>query len=841
MILYTILWRTVLCVLLFGGRHAVYSGPTEVNLELNNETDEEEKEIKTVLSDLVNLFSKLIDWRFISLGGNVLQQPTNIVPDTNVIVQDDIKTLLQKYVRSLRRIECTYAYYAKMHLITLHKFIDEHLLFDETFAIVQQVNSKYLDAALKAQFTLIKVNYPNPDWMVDFIKFLKVDNKAKFHRHLENLMHTLQKNIFTEDCRPKSLPSIVSQVPEQDLLSSDNNQKVNWQELVKLHNENNNIRLDTDVNKWVQDNNLNNSRQNNNAGQSKCSRIYGNFFFNKIKNIKIAVNENISNLYLLLSQNHHILSHKDFDAQKDLSADNGYEPIKFKFIAQQTINDENTYSNDIYDEEIKRKRKLLDDMSSLNGITIVRPLKPFDVLQKTPTDENNPMCYQRRVYANLNLQKNLLMNEMECTYLYYAIQHLKTAQNIINSEVNNSVKKESIKVIGKYFTASLKTLATILNAGYQASEWMVQLVLYLEKIPALKDNKELLSKKNEEMSTFLTSSSGSCDFTNTPAVIPTPKINILDSTEGNLNDLQLKILFNGIVKTSPHTEYETRVYENLAQVNYLLTSNRSMLQYDNYMDFSPKKWLMSKKYLNENIINTLRWDETEKYKFKNDNGKWWKAVNNFWKKVLKTSDENETSVVNRIKSSVWISSRLLIFMRAALIRYSLLFLTHCKNIKLIIDGVEMLKFNPKITDEYKIYCSGTSEMLRQLLQTIGLEKDEVFTAIINEMDSDKTIDEKHTRTVKMAVKKLYQCSIYMKIEAHRPIRPIWNSKTLLVNTWPFETDRVLERVFYWVKDVKRAFLGYMHNFIKNFHFINFRTHNLLLNSFGNQWSRPVIE
>lgn len=822
MVYYTTVVNCFLVLLLFDGKHALDDN-VKMKLKLDHQNEYENNE-KNILSSFVSLLSNLKDWHTVKSKGSMTKftNVNQVSLGSNVFSLDEMK---KKIHHSMNNMNCTYAYYAKIHLELIQKIIDDGLFLTEIMELIYKINYKYTETTLKMLATLINMNYEPPDWMEDLIEYLEEKNERTFCRKLQSVLGLVTHVVSTPECEPKNLESVLS-IAKVDLKAqySEDNPWIIFQEQNKKP-----LGVDN-ADQWYQE--LSAAHPYNLLFKIKFYRAQ--IYFNSFEAIIKDINNNLSDINYLIYLNDLILPYTNYKLLENYGTKKKNRTVPIRLIK---VNDKNEllYDN-TYKNEITTRKKLQDDMISMNNINVLRPVIDIDIFEEDQLDSKNYMGFHRRIFTNLNRKMNSVMKELQCTYLYYAVQHLTLTQKIIAAESPSiSVSNDVVKLISSYFDVSLKTLATIFNKKYQAPEWMVLFLLYLQKVKDTTLNRKTLKAMSLKILRIL--KRVSCKMVIPPTFFLPQK----DLEITVYNPLQILIMqFILINITTSNTGYYKKnvikAYTNILQVNYLLQVNEHSLSFSNYMEFNSSYWLIDKNKLNSDILESLRWDLNLK-KEKKDTSL--QSVINTFLKCLVNFKDDETTIITGVQNSIWIHRTIMNLMQTALIRYSLLFLAHCKNIKLLINSVDVLKQNNDVLNEYKTYCSGISVPLKNFIQLVGLEKDLVLNAVIEEIDTEEINETNLQNTIKLGVQKLHQCSINMQINAHVPILPIWNSKILLVHSWPLESEKnILEKIFYWVKDVKQALIGYISIFQQNFNDIDFLKYNLLLKSFGNEMIHP---
>lgn len=821
----------------------------------------EEKHLRV---KIVELFLKAETWHSVSDGLlDVLIGYPILKKDPVELLKREVHKLKKMTNSILNDVSCTYAYYAKTHLSYIHTIVDNKLIYCEFVEVlISKMKRVYLDTAMQTLATFYNTDHYAPEWMKSFVLYLQQTEHDYdlFYNNLSRMMETLTKATTIDSCDPKNVPQIVSKMHRNEIMEEtfekhpclilhDNNS-----ECQKSNNINHWTLLGSDIldsedvavqfENWLKDDKKPNPRYNDENMKT--------YILHTSKDIVLNLNNNLSDIQYILHKNKSILPYYDY---KELNYptpnvdDDLNEKTKLHFGQYAGLQNESAKSKttDYFDKEKEKKILLENEVRAMMSVKTMHFTNhnKIDVLNKYHLNEQlNPKGFIRHEFAKSQNIMNTIMNGVECTYAHYANEHLSLATTVIlKYKKNKGLKKIIFPMISKYFEVSLMTIATIINKHYKVSDWMLNMIIYLKHINELFDeNFDLFTEdylKLLDVLAYKTKDDCKLDVTrDLVPFIPMERFNWEpeDTTERNYYSFKIFQLKGLCLKLSskPSTfkKYISLMNYNLSQIYYLLHLNEDVLPYDNFMQFHPSNWLITKDKLNLENINSLRWDVMVTRK-KDEN--WPLVANQLLNDVNKIVYE-DTNGINTVKNYIWIYKSVFNLLQATMIRYALSFLYHCNNVWWFIKSVEEFEENVVILEYYRQLCTGMSEPLEDLISWAGLENYRVLKNLPKKLNDIKNGNHDFSSTYKLWLKRLNKCSIRMNINSNIPVSPVWNSLTMHIYQWRSNLNKnILEDVFPWIVELKQGAIKFVSNVKNQFKNINFRFIHLILRSIENDF------
>lgn len=741
-------------------------------------------------------------------------------------------------------LQCTYAQYAQKHLTLLYSVADHYLLHENVAKVVLELQSLYVDVMRMAMATLLNKNYEPSKWMYDLLKFLHMETidpttyKAQLAGMLTKTMEITHAHSCNLNCLPKTFPEELmtektfyflynSLFDMKKPLASANPEKT-WlvgngirTEFVEQYSyEKQNYKPDEDPQKKY-------------VNIPIVVRVCDKYLFRYFMNLKTNIAKNVLDILYLINENRRgfpFSNYKSIDLQ---------EQKMLESFPLAKYNDETVNSDSDWYVEFVETDSLRGKVSELLNNGIWRSEKTNGLLQnirnkqepvKEGTEKIDYKHYYRSELSKLTKLNNSLMYDLQCTYAFYAQEHLKGVATVLNDKkgsTKSACHKDDLDLIADYFDVSLKSLATIYYANYQAPEWMLLLVVYLNNVRRFCKDMNNFKIENQKMMKIINDITTSCEITDSPPIVlklPKEEIQLTYTNQPIYKFKSLQLHTKDMRLT-----YVTTMCDNITRALYFMHINENVLQDKHYKSFHPNKWLFSSTAMTKNRVNNLRWDVNKRF------GKdaQWKAASGEITSNLNAGVEFTDS----FRNAVLIHKRIIGFISAALMRYVLLLAGFCSSITYSYNYFNefVLSYSqPTFYDDYTSYCIEFQDSIVQLLEWSGLKTNKVFMELLDALAVLKTNgDIFQTKGFRLAVKKLNQYSVNMGIDAHVSLIYYWVLYTSKIHQSISINKSILNVLLTMVKDINSDITNYGNNLKRDYKGFNLNSFLLVSKSFGN--------
>ncbi|VVC32969.1 Hypothetical protein CINCED_3A018337 [Cinara cedri] len=772
-------------------------------------------------------------------------------------------------------ILCTYALYAKKHFGFIRLIATNGLLFEETRELVLKLHFSYSNVFLKNIATVYNaISDQIPDWMIslrDNIMNNKILDDIKFTRELSDIIQTLMNVISNYECTLTKIPSIIDHLKKQ---KSINNMVITLlgedQPFAKLYDQVVLFINETNVSQWLIDNNIKPrdiQEKNSSNGQDtnlendgtahavqprNTIQICGIYLFNYLKSTAINVYNNILEISTLLVTNKERLEYSNYYSFRNKNLDVDQIEIDEVVNMMPTAFDERYRLSDInsaYSTELLNSKRLEINVHTIINITHFKIIEKDKIIaaiaQTTTKNDMYDKHYYRYQTAKLEKIMNVIMTDLQCTYLYFARVHFNEIINFILDTHRIKIAKyytDNVKLIFRYYKISLQTLAGIFYYQRQAPNWMVMMVVYFGSLHRIALN--LDSFLNETLKVFrvLISVSSRCKNNNykTSELPDPPKATQVQFSNEILNNMSpeyLRLDIIGIRKNENENQYENKnenktcllvMYNNLIRIMYLLKLNDSYLPWYNYNKFNPNYWIFSFNNLNQTAINILSRNPITTGK---------EDLNNHLLTLLKTN-KYETSITQRIRNAILIHDTVINLMQTRITYYAMNFLTHCRYLSFMVS----MNYLPIVFNDHAAFLMKYNEICnkfpKHLMQT-NLNEDNVFDKIIGKNYIDTNLKEIKIKNILnkkylLAMRKQNQLSINTNTDIQNPNFVVYLNAIVTTKTTDEKMTNFIQSLLSKIEICKKNVYIFLKSLKDNIPFYNYDTYNLMLQSINSQ-------
>lgn len=708
-------------------------------------------------------------------------------------------------------LQCTYAYYALSHINVILKIKNELFMYWGILRWhVEEILQKYLFVAILTYSTISNMNYKPTKWMTELISLLRSDIKK---HTIENKFKNLKDDLITvtknPKCKPRKLKSIdateVNKFLNDPILKQFNSY------ITEVENEDQYTFFSNHQKKFSRYEELKPNKK-----KSVYSTTDKENMFKLFKQPQIDIYRNIIQIVYLLYLN---------NLPSDTTINNTTVDEIIFYSLHEDKERYSTTNDEHHKEEIQKTKSLYNQVRPLlktyiwHCTEIGSEIKELNEIYKV---KDYSIISYRYEFALLSKVMNSMMINIEYTYAYFVYNHIENTVVIMNyrKESDNTIFMKNIQLYIAYFRVSLKTIATIFNKHYQAPDWMVEFIFYLEY--AFVQERNMLSKICVIMLSMMSIAleKFKCDVTTLP------KFEVKEKIQENFKKPLMSPQFQHLLLEITIMEYKENeraiivrnIYNNLLQIHYILDMNKEILWYGNYNEFDPSKWILNIQHLNRTISEYLTWTMV------NNSAQLKISTDMLMDSMLDTNTELYPR--KQFKHAITVNNKGFALLRATLLRYVLTLSIYCDTTWYLVQ--ETVSMNHQNLEKLTKLCSEIVPSTIDFVKWIGLE--EIFVQHISTLLTqslnfeDQTAATAADNSFIWGIAEFYLCLNLVNLNADVPIRS--DAST--------QSQQPIQTYFTWIREVNLKLKNYIIAARQIYDGKHFSTHKILAKTFNNR-------